>query len=169
VDNVNQPRDLTERQDLQIEVPRFHLITRVFVQLDVPRSLGRTPWGERYVAGIVSGHFQGPRLHGIVVPGGVDWQVLHADGLTTIDTRYTLQIHDGALVLIANRGVHWGSAERLARTACGELVDPSEFYFRVSAQFETGSPAYAWLNRTLFVGSGARLRDGVVHDLYEVA
>jgi len=62
----------------------------------------------------------------------------------------------------------WGPRETLARIFRGELVDPSEYYFRIAAQLETGAPAYTWVNQRLFVGSAARSVDAVVYDLFEV-
>jgi hypothetical protein len=73
--------------DLVLPEPHLELVTRVAVRLEPPRSLGQTPWGERRLVPIVGGHFDGPRLKGAVVPGGADWQVIHADGMTTVDTR----------------------------------------------------------------------------------
>ena len=153
---------------LQLVEPRLALVTRIVVRLEPPRSLGQTPWGERRLVPIVGGEFDGPRLRGLVVPGGSDWQVIHADGMTTIDTRYALATHDNALIYIATRGVRWGPPETLARIFRGELVDPSEYYFRIAAQLETGAPAYTWVNRRLFVGSAARTADAVVYDLFQV-
>ena len=54
--------------------------------------------------------------------------------------------------------------ERIER---GEDVDPSEYYFRIAARFETGSEKYGWLNRILAFGSGVRRRSGPVYDIYQ--
>ena len=51
--------------------------------------------------GITGGEFDGPLLRGKVLPGGADWQIVHEDGTATIDTRYTLETHDGGLVYVA--------------------------------------------------------------------
>ena len=50
----------------------------------------------------------------------------------------------------------------------GETVDPSEYYFRIAARFETGSEKYGWLNKILAFGSGVRLKDGPIYDIYQV-
>jgi hypothetical protein len=166
---VSQSPDARPPADLVLPKPHLELVTRVLVRLEPPRSLGQTPWGERRLVPIVGGHFDGPRLSGVVVPGGADWQVIHADGMTTVDTRYALETHDGALLYIATRGVRWGSPETLARIFRGEPVGPSEYYFRIAAQLETGAPAYTWVNQRLFVGSAARFVDSIVYDLFEIA
>jgi hypothetical protein len=149
-----------------IPVPALERVARVEVKLDPPRSLGAGPWGERRLVPIVGGTFDGPRLRGVVLSGGADWQVVHAGGMISIDTRYALQTHDDALIFIATRGVRSGPPEVLARLGRGEPVDPAEYYFRVFATLETGAPAYAWLNERIFVAAAVRQVDAVVYDLY---
>jgi uncharacterized protein DUF3237 len=82
--------------------------------------------------------------------------------------RATLECHDGALISVATRGYRHGPREVLQRIAHGEPVDPSEYYFRVSIQYETSAPAYEWLNWIVAVASAVRLRDEVVYDAYVV-
>jgi hypothetical protein len=126
----------------QIPIPLPERVARVVVQLEPPLSTVQGPWGERRLVPIVGGPFDGPRLQGVVLAGGADWQVVHANGMISIDTRYALQTHDDALIYIATRGVRSGTPETLARLAAGQMVDASEYYFRVVASFETGAPAY---------------------------
>ena len=52
--------------------------------------------------------------------------------------------------------------------AKGNPVDPKKYYFRVYINFETGSARYKWLNRTLAIGAGMRLRNKVIYDAYIV-
>jgi hypothetical protein len=103
-----------------------------------------------------------------ILPGGADWQVVHEDGMAAIDTRYTLQTQDDALISVATRGVRHGPPEVLRRLAEGQPVDPAEYYFRVSIQYETGAAAYLWLNRIVAVASAVRLPDQVIYDAYAV-
>ncbi|GGL28704.1 DUF3237 domain-containing protein [Planomonospora parontospora] len=136
------------------------------VELDPILDLGDSQWGRRRVINIVGGSFDGPRLSGTVLPGGADWQVVHADGTASIDTRYTLRTHDGAHLYISTSGVRHGPPEVLGRLARGEEVDPSAYYFRLFCRFETGDERYLWLNRTLAVASGARAPGAVRYDAY---
>ncbi|MEV0612745.1 DUF3237 domain-containing protein [Nonomuraea sp. NPDC050404] len=136
------------------------------VALDPILDLGHSPWGHRRVINIVGGSFDGPRLSGVVLPGGADWQVVHADGTISVDTRYTLRTHDGALLYISTSGVRHGPPEVLDRLGRGEEVDPSEYYFRLFCRFETGDERYHWLNRTLTVASAARTAATVRYDAY---
>jgi 5-methylphenazine-1-carboxylate 1-monooxygenase len=148
--------------------PNLELITRVRATLAEPLELGQTPWGRRRVIAVTGGEFDGPLLRGKVLPGGADWQIVHEDGTATIDTRYTLESHDGALISVATRGCRTGPREVLARIAAGETVDPAEYYFRVSIQYETSAPEYAWLNWIVAVASALRLADQVIYDAYVV-
>jgi hypothetical protein len=50
----------------------------------------------------------------------------------------------------------------------GQVVDPSEYYFRTTPFFETASEKYAWLNKLVAVGVGRRTRTGVVYSVYAI-
>ncbi|WP_236653481.1 DUF3237 domain-containing protein [Streptacidiphilus melanogenes] len=138
------------------------------VRLDPLLDLGDSHWGRRRVINIVGGTFEGPRLSGEILPGGADWQVLHADGMASIDTRSTLRTHDGAHLCLSTSGVRHGPPEVLHRLSVGEPVDPAEYYFRLFCRFETGDARYAWLNRTLAVATGGRLPEAVRYRAYAV-
>ena len=138
------------------------------ISLAPSRELGTVPLGRRRIIEISGGAFAGARLSGKVLPGGADWQLVRADGVAYLDTRYTLETQDGALIYVQNRGYRHGPAEVIERLARGERVDPRSYYFRTSPWFETSAPKYAWLNRTIFVGTGERLADRVKLEVFEV-
>lgn len=138
------------------------------ITLAPPREMGVSALGRRRIIEITGGQFSGDRLSGKVLPGGADWQLVRADGVAYLDTRYTLETQDGALIYVQNRGYRHGPAEVIERLARGEAVDPASYYFRTSPWFETSAPEYAWLNRTIFLGSGARLADRVRLEVFEV-
>ena len=148
--------------------PRLELIGRCRADLGEPLELGQTPWGRRRIIPILGGEFEGPRVSATILTGGADWQVIHEDGMAAIDTRYTLQTQDEALISVATRGVRHGPPDVLRRLADGEPVDPAEYYFRVSIQYETGAAGYRWLNRIVGVASAVRLADQVIYDAYAV-
>jgi Protein of unknown function (DUF3237) len=148
--------------------PGLELIGRCRADLGEPLELGHTPWGRRRIIPIVGGEFEGPRVSATILSGGADWQVVHEDAVAAIDTRYTLTTRDGALISVATRGVRHGPPDVLRRLADGEAVDPAEYYFRVCIQYETGAPAYEWLNRIVAVASAVRLADQVIYDAYAV-
>ena len=143
-------------------------LMRVKVTLEPVRDLGDTPLGRRRIIGITGGSFSGARLSGKVLPGGADWQLIRADGVAYLDARYTLETADGALIYVNNKGYRHGPPEVIARLARGEQVDPALYYMRATPWFETAAPAYAWLNRTICVCTGARRSASVELDFYEV-
>lgn len=143
------------------EDPTLEFAFEVIATLDPPLSLGNTGIGERRIIGITGGTVTGPRLNGKVLPGGADWQTVRPDGITEIHARYTLQADDGALIYVDNPGIREATPEVIARINAGEIVDPSEYYFRTVPRLETSSEQYAWMNRRLFVCKGVRLPTGV--------
>ena len=147
---------------------KTEFLCKVEVSLEPPRELGETPLGRRRIIGITGGSFAGPRLSGRILPGGADWQVIRPDGVACLDARYTLETGDGALIYVNNRGYRHGPKDVVERLARGEEVDPALYYMRTTPWFETSAPAYAWLNRAVCVGTGARRAQAVELAFYEV-
>jgi len=145
---------------------RLEPLATFHVLLDDILDLGDTQWGRRRVVPIIGGSFEGPRLRGTVVPGGADWQVMHADGMITVDTRYLLRTDDDVLITLATNGVRHGPPEVISRINAGDDVDPASYYFRLFSRFETGSPQYVWLTRSLVVASAAREANAVRYQAY---
>jgi hypothetical protein len=143
-------------------------LMNVKVTLEPARELGDTPLGRRRIIGISGGEFSGPRLQGRILPGGADWQLVRPDGVAFLDARYTLETADGALIYVNNKGYRHGPKEIIDRLARGEDVDPVLYYMRATPWFETAAPAYAWLNRTICVATGARRAAAVELDFFEV-
>lgn len=140
------------------------------ITLKVPKiqNLGKTPLGERRVAVVAGGSFEGPKLSGTVEEGGSDWILVRPDGALQLDVRLTLKTHDGQLIGMTYRGFRHGPAAVIDRLNRGEKVDPSEYYFRIAPFFETSSEKYGWLNRIVAVGLGHRLPEGPVYRIFEV-
>ena len=147
---------------------KLELLLRAEITLAPPQELGQAPLGRRRIIPITGGRFRGERLSGRVLPGGADWQIVRADGVSQLEARYTLETDDGALISVRNLGLRHGPAEVLARLAAGEAVDPSLYYMRTTPSFETGAERYLWLNRLVCVATGARRKDAVELDVYEV-
>ena len=116
-----------------------------------------------------AGTFEGPGIQGRVLPGGADWQIVRADGVADLDTRYTLETDDGKLIYVQNPGIRHAPPEVTARLMKGEPVDPSLVYFRSAPKFETSAPELAWLTRSIFVGTGERYPADVVIRFWKLA
>jgi len=136
--------------------------------LAAAQELGETPQGRRRIINITGGAFRGERLSGKVLPGGADWQVIRGDGVADLDARYTLETADGALIYVRNHGYRHGPADVLKDLSSGKEVDASLYYMRTTPLFETGDQRYAWLNRLICVGTGARKKSSVHLEIFEV-
>jgi hypothetical protein len=138
------------------------------IEVAEPRDLGQTPAGRRRIIDITGGTFEGPRMKGRILAGGADWQVALSASVTFLEARYTIETDDGALIYVRNHGYRHGDPAVIARIARGEPVDPSEYYFRTAPAFETASPRYDWLNRTMFIATGRRHPAAVELEVYEI-
>src|SRR3954464_8136678 len=133
-----------------------------------PQKIGAVPHGTRVTAPIASGHFEGPRLRGKVLPGGGDWTLLRGDGVLELDLRLTLETDDGALIHMASFGLRHGPPEVLAALARGEVLDPATYYFRTTPRFETAHPKYTFLNRLRAGSTGNRRPEGPPYTIFEI-
>ena len=132
------------------------------------KDLGMTPIGHRRIIDISSGTVSGPKLQGKILPGGADWQYIREDNVTYLDARYTIEADDGALIYVSNQGYRHGPDEVIEKLKRGEPVEDNSYYFRCTPWFETSAPQHAWLNRTIFIGSGGRDPDAVRLSFFEV-
>lgn len=121
----------------------------------------------RFIA-ITGGTVSGPKLSGVVLPGGGDWQAIEEGGLTTIEARYFVKAADGTVIGITNPGVRTASPDVIEKLARGEAVDPSLYYFRTTPSFTAPEGAFGWMRRKVFVARGIRRPDHVMIDYYIV-
>ncbi len=149
------------------EIRTEHLFT-ITITVDPLQMLGATPFGERRIAKITGGSFEGARLKGSILAGGGDWLLLRSDGVLQLDVRMTLETDDGALIYMTYRGLRHGPLEVIERLNRGEAVDPSEYYFRTAPFFETGAEKYAWLNRIVSIATGRRAPTGPTYEVFQV-
>ena len=107
-------------------------------------------------------------MRGRVLPGGADWQLVRPDGVAELEALYVLETDDGARIHVHNRGGRFGPPDVMQRLGRGEAVDPGSYYFRAVPVFEAPPGPYEWLNRGIFICSGARYPNGVVLRMYRV-
>lgn len=149
------------------ELKSEYLLTYT-VTVDTLHDVGPVPFGTRHVDMLGRGTFEGPRLRGEVLPGGMDMKTLRSDGAMTPNVRMVLKTDDGALIFMHYQGVRHGSPEVMARIARGEVVPPSEYYLRNTPYFETSAPKYDLLNRIVAVGIGRRMPDHAAYDVFQI-
>jgi hypothetical protein len=143
-------------------------IFRIHCEVANILDLGRAPFGHRRVINLLGGTVSGAKLNGRILPGGADWQIMAADGALDIHARYTIESDAGALIQVDSRGVRNGPPEVMARLGRGEDVDPSLYYFRTVMRFETAHVSAGWLNRILALAKGAREKNAVKLEVWEV-
>jgi len=140
--------------------PELTLVLEARVQVGPPLELGLGPRGVRRIIQILSGTFQGSgaysNVKGKVLPGGADWQIIRANGVADLDTRYTLETDTGQLIYVQNAGIRHAPPDVTKRLMAGLPVDPSQVYFRTTPVFETSAPELEWMTRSMFVGTGER-------------
>ena len=152
------------------KVPELHaeFLMQVRAELEDPLTLPDAPLGTRLILYAKGGSFSGPGLQGEVLPGGGDWVLDRRDGVAQLDIRFTLRSGDGQLIYMSCDGILDMPPQIRQRIRKGEDVDPSEYYFRTSPVFQTGSEKYSRLNRLVAVGVGRRTATGMVTDIFEI-
>jgi hypothetical protein len=154
--NMNQPGP-----------PTLEFVFELTAQVAAPDKIATTA-GERRIVPITGGSFAGPDVKGKVLPGGADYQLIHADGFTEVEAHYVLETDRGERIYVNNKGMRHAPADVMAELNAGKAVDPSKIYFRTSPSFETESPRLQWLTRALFICVGERYPEGVKIRFYRV-
>jgi hypothetical protein len=129
--------------------------------------IGQTPNAFRRIGVIEGGSFEGERLSGEVVTGN-DWQSVRTDSCIKLDVRLVLKTTDGDLIVMTYTCLRAGPPSVIEKLDKGEQVDPGSYYFRMNPIFETSSKKYDWMNRIIAVGTGVRLADGPVYNIFEL-
>jgi len=123
-------------------VPGVEFVYEAIADLAPAQVLGQTPLGLRRQIPILGGTFQGPRIKGTILAGGVDWQLVRPDGFTTIEAIYTIQTSDGVLIHVNNHGI------------IRDIGKPApQGYGRTIPEFEAPNGPYGWLNEAVFIGT----------------
>ena len=114
-----------------------HLLT-IDVAVQPVVDLGEFPLGGRRVVVFDGGTFEGrDGLRGTIAPGGVDWQLARSDGVIEIDAHYLLVTDDDEPIEVRSTGLRKASAAVADRIARGEVVAPTEYYFRTHVRLST--------------------------------
>ena len=129
--------------------------------LKAPVNVGAGPYGNRVVAEVTGGDFEGPRLKGRILSGGADWALVGPDGRARLDVRAQLLTHDGAAIYLSYPGVIDFNEKAQKAVEKGTGTEFGDHYWRTTPRFETGDPRYSWLNQAVFVGEG-RMLPGLV-------
>ncbi len=144
------------------------LLFKAVITVEASIDFGFNALGDRRLAPIVSGWFEGPRIKGEILPGSIGWQRIRSDNVTEIEAHYTLKTHDGVLIRAVDRGYRYSSPDGMERLAGGEEIPSAAYNIRATPVFDAPSGPYDWLNRSLFVCTGQRCLNSVVIHIFEI-
>jgi hypothetical protein len=152
--------------------PKLDHVFDLRLQLSKPTDVGAAaPGGLRRIVSVLGGTLEGPGmgmpLKGKIQPGA-DYQVVRPDGLTEIDAHYVVQLANGDLIYINNRGMRHGPADVLAKLNAGENVDQSKIYFRTILSIETAAKRLEWMTRSILICIGERQPTEAVLHVYRL-
>ena len=120
--------------------PGLELVAALHVTLSPALRVGEVGHGRREIIPITGGTVAGPRLAGRILPGGEDWALDGEGGRFSVWARYVLELDDGTLVTVDNRGL-------------GETAPDGCFVGRTVPRFEVADGPHAWLRHSVFVGT----------------
>ncbi len=153
-------------------VPKLDPVFDLHLQLSGPTDIGQIgSAGLRRIVNVLGGTLVGtasPAAASITLKGkiqpGVDFQMIRPDGFTEIDAHYVIQMDNGDLIYVTNRGMRHGPPELIAKLNAGQAIDQSKIYFRTVVSIETAAKALDWMNRSIFVAIGERAPiEAVIH------
>lgn len=125
--------------------PTVELAWVAEVDIGEKQDLGAGVGGHRFLVPILGGRFTGPRVAGVVLPGGADRQLLRPDGVRTFDALYDMQADDGTVIQVRNRVLVDGD-------------DPASRYARSVVQVRVAAGPHDWMTRRVLVGTLQSLR-----------
>jgi hypothetical protein len=122
---------------MQVPPLQTEFVYEALVTIDAPVDVGVTPRGRQRYIPITGGTFEGPRIRGVILPGGADWQTDRADGTSEVSALYSMRCDDGTVVVVHNNGV----------------ITDGGAYMRTAPRFDVPDGVHAWLSKAQFIGS----------------
>lgn len=142
-----------------------HLLTFT-VDIGQNTPIGGGPYGNRSIAAVNGGTFEGPALRGTIQPPGADWVLVDANRRGRIDVRLIFRTDDGANIYVTYTGVlELNDAIANGMAGRGE-TQFGDNYFVTQLRFETGAPRYTHLNYVVAVGEGRMLPGQVEYRVF---
>ena len=106
------------------------------MKLDQVYDVGKTPYGHREVFVVQGGEVTGAKITGLVLPGGLDFQLSFSNGAMEIEQVFVLRTGDGKYIYLRNAGT---------------AADRSDV--RMVSDFEApNTSSYTWLNTGKYAG-----------------
>lgn len=147
--------------------PLNHAFTAL-VEVGVPIELGTIDGGRERFIPMLGGRVLGPRLKGVVLAAGGDWQTIRTDGRTELLARYFIQADDGTVIAIENPGMRVATPDVAERLARGEEVSSASYYSGGTPRFRVAPGPHDWLRRRVFLARGVRRPDNLTIDFFTI-
>jgi hypothetical protein len=162
--------DVTPAYDVEFEAPELEFVCELKVSTDPEMVVGETAHGERKIIPITGGTFKGPKLEGVVLSGGADYQYTDMEkGRVEIEAIYTVKTVDSVLIHIRNVGLLYVPEDLREILKKGEKFDPGRIYFRAAPKFEAPiNSKYDWMNNAIFVCKGIPARGYVSIQVWKI-
>lgn len=144
-------------------------IFSIAVRVDKPILVGQDEVvGRRQLIPILGGEVTGENIHGEVLPGGVDSQIIRPDGKCDLSARYAIRLDDGRSIYIENNGIRTVPKEYVEVVKNGRFIEPSLYYFCTVPTFEVYDESLRWLTEGIFICKAQRLTDKVLLNFFRV-
>lgn len=104
------------------------------------------------------GRFSGEHMQGKVLPFGMCTTYTPSEGVNLIHAPILLETEDGAKLFMQLEAYLHLTKELEEQMLAGVPVPPEQYYYRGTAEFDTGHSRYKWLENKLFVC------EGIIHD-----
>lgn len=137
------PHSVSAAEKADASKPTLEFVFEEHVTLDKGIPVGKTPLGTRNIVPITGGTFEGPNIHGAIMPGGWDWQLIREDGCVHIKADYMIKTDDGVIINVLNQGVICRPKEGAPPPGPAHTVPV----------FEAPVGKYEWLNQNTYVGT----------------
>ncbi len=112
------------------------LLLEAEMKLDNVYDVGKTPFGRRAVAVTQTGTMNGPKIQASILAGGLDFQLVLANGVVEVEQILVLRTSDGRYAIMRNAGTGLDARD-----------------VRVVYDFEAPTAGtFAWLNTGKYVG-----------------
>lgn len=107
-------------------------------------------------------------LDGVLLPGGVDSQVVRPDGRAELSARYGVKLHDGRSFYIQNDGIRTVPPEYIATVLSGGIAPSDVYYCCTKPEFEIYDDSLSILKNRLFICCAQRFPDAIHLGYYMV-
>ena len=123
--------------------------------------------GRRQLIQILSGEvsgvdINGAPLHGTMLPGGIDSQIIRPNGRCDISARYGVRLDDGRTFYLENEGMRTVPAEYAKTVFDGGSAPADLCNFTTVTRFEVYDESLRWMENHVFLCKGRREPENVM-------